>query len=65
MLSHVNLHGSAISVNFTARLLIFMSGVKGVGEGELTAYRPLQKSPALYLFSARSVDNRNAIDQKP
>lgn len=24
-----------------------MSGVKGVGEGELTAYRPLQKSPAL------------------
>lgn len=42
-LSHVNLHGATISVNFTACLLIFMLGVKGWKES-LLLYRGVQKA---------------------
>lgn len=42
-LSHVNLHGATISVNFTACLLIFMFAVKGWKE-TLLLYREVQKA---------------------
>lgn len=48
VLSHVNLHGATISVNFTACLLIFMYGVKG-WNASVWPYNSVQKCNVLYL----------------